>query len=205
MIQTGYLVRPVELLLRLVLNCEVEMLTPLEINRNKTNLRPANAGLSLTGLTHQQKEAVVEMVKQQIAGADMASFVIVTDSMRPIIKPGNTVVVKDWPAEKLIRGDIILYEEQHILYAHRLLYKTAKPQKYRKDAKEVMLVTKGDHSRTIDPPFPEEHLLGKVVTIEKKGRRIDLGVGPWRAFNWILAILSLIEALLFRIARKVIK
>ena len=153
-------------------------------------------------LTHQQKEAVVEMVKQQIAGANMASFVVVTDSMRPIIKPGDTVVVKDWPAEKLTRGDIILYEVQHILYAHRLLYKTAKrraqsAERKAQSAKEVMLVTKGDHSRTIDPPFLPERFLGKVIAIEKTGQRIDLGVGLWRAFNWILAICSLIEALLF--------
>lgn len=141
---------------------------------------------------------MVEMVKEGLIRREEAHFEVITESMKPLIKPGNNLVVKDWQAKKLIMGDIVLYQDQHTLYAHRLLYKRFR-------GKQITLITKGDYSRTIDPPFLSECFLGKVIAIEKTGQRIELGAGLWRAFSWILAIYSLTEALLFRIVRKVIK
>lgn len=137
------------------------------------------------------KEAITHLLREEITSGKEVSLKVAQGSMQPLINPGDRVVVKDCRAENLIPGDIILYEKEGTLYTHRFLYR-----------RELSLLTKGDNALFLDTPFPKEQLLGKVITIKKKSRTIDLRKRSWRIINSVLAILSLIEGLVLGIARK---
>ena len=143
-------------------------------------------------LNSQTKEAVAQLLREELASGKEVSLKVAQESMRPLIYSGNRVVVKGCRAEDLIFGDITLYERGGIFYTHRFLYQ-----------RRSSLLTKGDNALFFDTPFPEEQLLGKVIIVKKKFRTIDLGKRSWRVTNSVLAILSLIEGLMFGIARRI--
>lgn len=138
-------------------------------------------------LTDQQTEAVVDMVRDEIVHKGKVYLDVATDSMYPMIKSGDKVMVKDWPVEELRRGDILLYHNHHSIYTHRLLYKNS-------TATGIMLITKGDALKTFDSPFSPACFLGRVVAIQKRHRSINLQAPWWRMVNWVLAAFSLMEA-----------
>ncbi len=137
------------------------------------------------------KEAVAHLLREEITSGKEVSLKVAQESMRPLINPGDRVVVEGCRAENLIPGDIILYEKEGTLYTHRFLYR-----------RELFLLTKGDNALFLDTPFPKEQLLGKIITIKKKSRTINLRKRSWRIINSVLAILFLTEGLMFGIARR---
>ncbi|WP_297508600.1 signal peptidase I [Thermococcus sp.] len=90
--------------------------------------------------------------------------VILTDSMKPSINPGDLVITKPVDPSELRVGDVILYEV-HIggntyRITHRIVeIKTDPSGRY-------YLVTKGDNRKYADPwnVYPEQ-VLGKVVLV----------------------------------------
>jgi signal peptidase I len=142
-------------------------------------------------LDSQKTKAVVEIIKEKIALGEEHSLTVTSGSMRPLLKAGDKVVVKGCLAQRLSRGDIIIYEAGHLLYAHRFLYKQISNQ-------GTWLVAKGDCRRSMDLPFQSEFLLGRVIAIKKNQYRINLEKWHWQIINWVLAMLSLAEGYIFK-------
>ena len=138
------------------------------------------------------KEVVAHLLREEIASGEEVSLKVSQGSMRPLINPGDRVVVKGCRAEDLVLGDIILYEKEGTFYTHRFLYRRG-----------LSLLTKGDNALFLDASFSKEQLLGKVITIKKKSRTIDLRKRFWRIINSVLAIFSLMEGLIFGVARQI--
>jgi signal peptidase I len=140
--------------------------------------------------------AVVEIIREKIALGEEPFFTVTSGSMKPLFDSGDKVLVQGCSPQSLSRGDIIIYEEGHFLYAHRFLYKKLSD-------KGTWLVAKGDYRRTMDKPFSSEFLLGRVIAIKKKQQRINLENRRWQIINWIIAILSLAEGLVFKTIKRI--
>jgi RimJ/RimL family protein N-acetyltransferase/translation initiation factor IF-1 len=116
-------------------------------------------------------------------------------SMYPIIRPGDVVQVRpvEWTA--LRRGDILYYERECRLVAHRVMvpaFDDAAP-----------IIAKGDTLENFDPPILPEQLMGRVEALERGSRIISLvdrrarGVqrlaaelsGPYSSLFWKVAAL----------------
>lgn len=97
-------------------------------------------------------------------------------SMFPAIWPGDTLLVERISSAAVCEGDIVLFERDRRLFAHRV---TAR------DGDGVaMMVTRGDAMPMPDPPIGEDEFLGKIASILRNGKciapRRTLGV-PERA------------------------
>lgn len=85
--------------------------------------------------------------------------------MFPLIRNGDYVTIMPFDLENdLSRGDIILFEKEGQFCLHRFL----------KINNRHEIVTKGDNLPSFDPPIYTENILGKLVTIKRYNRVINL-------------------------------
>jgi hypothetical protein len=113
--------------------------------------------------------------------------------MAPLIGAGDEVVVERASADRLRRGDIVLYTACGALHTHRLLAR-------RRHGNATLLVTKGDASLDPDQPWGEEQLWGKVVAVRREDRTIDLEDVKWKAMSRLLGILAALQVAALRVA-----
>jgi len=108
------------------------------------------------------------------------------NSMSPFIRHGETLTVVPCSTNDLKFGDIILYStspnpNQSQKRIHRIMKKRVVNGK-------TLLFTKGDASRSLDPPIEPNQVLGKVSAI-KNGRWTLHLDQPWgKAINLTWAI-----------------
>jgi hypothetical protein len=96
-------------------------------------------------------------------------------SMHPTIRENETLIVEPASIAALSVGDIVLFRSGEKLTAHRLIGIDREPAGSSRSAEEYRptFITRGDACSVCDSPAGPEHLLGKVVAVERKGRRID--------------------------------
>ena len=143
-----------------------------------------------------QQNVVSDLIREEMAQGTPFCFRVISGSMAPLIAAGDEIVVEQAGADRLRRGDIVLYTVGGTFHTHRLLAR-------RRHGGATLLVTKGDAALNPDQPWREEQLLGKVVAIKKGDQTINLEGGKWRAMNRLLGVLSALQVAAFRAARRV--
>jgi len=106
------------------------------------------------------------------------------DSMLPSVWPGDLLTVRRQSFSEFRRGQIVLYErvagENAQLVAHRIVDCSG-------DRSGRQLITRGDSLRRNDAPVHEDQILGRVVSISRKGRPIGLDFTRSRRIAaWVL-------------------
>ena len=88
-------------------------------------------------------------------------------SMHPTIDDGEVITVEPIEASEVKKGDIILYRINEGVIAHRVvgIQKSGRA--------EDRLILRGDASRVPDRPVAPEQVLGKVVSVERRGRHVN--------------------------------
>jgi signal peptidase I len=104
-------------------------------------------------------------------------------SMHPTICNGDLITVQPIKASDIIVGDIILYRHKIKITVHRVMriFKRSEeksrsaPQdpQDRSSSETLQFSFRGDAAPVLDNPVGADQILGKVVWIERKGRRID--------------------------------
>jgi signal peptidase I len=89
-------------------------------------------------------------------------------SMHPTIKDGETVTIEPVETSDVKRGDIILYRRGLSVIAHRV------EAIRRRHGSVALFFLRGDASDSSDQPVRPEQVLGKVVSVQRGVRRIDL-------------------------------
>jgi len=92
-------------------------------------------------------------------------------SMVPAIFPGDVVSVRRASIEEISVGEAVLYSRSGRLFVHRVVDRTSAATGDRSG--ELRLITRGDRMRRDDFPVAPSELLGRVVAIERAGRRVD--------------------------------
>jgi signal peptidase I len=108
--------------------------------------------------------------------------------MHPAIKDGEIVMVKHIEPSKVKRGDIILYKACEVggsVIAHRVITVNKRKETV------TSFVLRGDASQTCDLPITPEQILGKVISVERAGRKIDLAGNRAKAL-WIVRLCALL-------------
>ena len=80
-------------------------------------------------------------------------------SMLPTLRPGDEVVVHPVTAEALEPGDWVVVRNAQGAFLHRYLGR-----------RDGAVVTKGDGHRALDPLWPSDAVLGRVVEAQRDGR-----------------------------------
>ena len=107
------------------------------------------------------------------------------DSMGPLIKEGDVIVVRPSTFEEIGIGDIAVFGVRGKLCAHRLIMKRAKGNRH-------VLVTKSDRTFTADAPFGHKNLFGKISHIQKNALTLNLESSFWVPLNRVLGLYHLI-------------
>ncbi len=96
-------------------------------------------------------------------------------SMVPSILPGDLVFIHRASLSDISPGEIVLFQQMGRFFVHRVVDRkvigdSSGPQ-------ESRLITRGDRLRDNDHPVSSSELLGRVVSIERDNRKIELPAG----------------------------
>ncbi len=105
-------------------------------------------------------------------------------SMYPTIKDGEMITIEPVVPSQVKRGDILLHHNGRGVIAHRVVRigrrkALLSPQN---SVLGTLFILRGDASSTCDGPVEADQVLGKVVSVERDGRLIDLG--GWKSMVW---------------------
>lgn len=88
--------------------------------------------------------------------------------MYPTIRDGEAVTVEPIRAREAKIGDILLYQTERGVIAHRVIGIEDEENEDR------VLILRGDSLAMCDAPVRAEQVLGRVIGVERKGRKVKL-------------------------------
>lgn len=95
-------------------------------------------------------------------------YVIVSESMKPVLSINDIVIVKKIDTNELKVGDIISFKDGNSIVTHRINEVVI-------DNNEKSFITKGDNNNTVDSDIISTNLIeGKVISIIPKLGKISL-------------------------------
>lgn len=153
-------------------------------------------------LEEEKREIAFCLLKEKVESGKILTLEVTSSySMSPFLSQGDTLSLISIKFQGLRRGDIIVYRTNEHLCVHRLIHKL------KKDNNCFALIAKGDNVYHFDQlPISKEQLVGKVISIRKNKRVIDLERTSWKIINYLLACISEAQAyvpLSLRFLRKV--
>jgi signal peptidase I len=87
-------------------------------------------------------------------------------SMHPLVRDGDILVVRPAELDEIKVGDVVLYRAPDAgIVAHRVVQKQTRGGR-------ALLVVRGDATGTPDPQVLWSQVLGRVASIERRGRTI---------------------------------
>jgi signal peptidase I len=93
-------------------------------------------------------------------------------SMVPSILPGDYVTIQRANAQEISPGEVVLFLRNGQLILHRVVDRKLAATTDRPG--ESWLITRGDRVLQDDPPVSSLELLGRVVSIERGSRKVEL-------------------------------
>jgi signal peptidase I len=100
-------------------------------------------------------------------------------SMYPLIYSGDYLFIEHRNIANLCIGDIVFFHSNSGAYVTHRLVKKSGPN---------AIITRGDNTRRFDRPVPAENIIGRVVRIEGRGRRLKLTGWPNFAYGYLVAL-----------------
>jgi len=146
---------------------------------------------SATGVSDDVK---VELATQVVRASGGLRFAALGSSMIPAIYPGDLLLVRRDPGERVRCGQVVLTRRDGQFYAHRVVREL-------QQGGERLWVTRGDALVDDDPPVSEHEVLGRVKAIVRRARRMDVAesTAPWRTcFRWCVRHSDTLAAFLLR-------
>jgi signal peptidase I len=93
-------------------------------------------------------------------------------SMVPFILPGDLVLIQRASLDEILPGQVVLFLQKGRLFVHRVVDRKVAVTAGRPEVS--CLITRGDRLRHEDPPVSSLELLGRMVSIERDTRKVEL-------------------------------
>jgi signal peptidase I len=116
------------------------------------------------------QSACCDLVVDVVRSAGSASLRAMGCSMLPAIRPGDVLAVERHNSDELQPGEIILYNRNGKLTAHRII-----------QVLDESLLTQGDSLPSRDLPVQFGEVVGRVIGICRNGRPVSLQRSPWQS------------------------
>jgi signal peptidase I len=124
-----------------------------------------------------------ELISDLLTDGYKVKFRAPGDSMYPTIRNGDVVTVMPIETASITIGDIILYRHKSGVTAHRVV-RTFKQNEEdsgsahqgsqdRSLSETLNFILRGDAAVVFDDPVSADQILGKLIFIEREGRRIN--------------------------------
>jgi signal peptidase len=140
-------------------------------------------------------EVLPELVKDILSKGVECRFQAKGHSMSPFIKDGDIVTISPLTRSSPGLGDVVAFNhpETGKLFVHRIVLK-----------KRDSYIVKGENAFEADGLIKKGNILGFVTRVERKGKKVLLGLGPERFLIAFLTRRGLLFPLLSPI-RKIIR
>jgi hypothetical protein len=139
-------------------------------------------------------QAIIGLSQDKTVLGDKFRLRVATSSMLPLLAPGDEITVKRLSLDELRFSDIVVYTKRDELYVHRLLLKG-------KCQGERYFIATADRGFRFEDRLAQESLLGKVITVHKPDRNIDLGLCSSRIKGLLSAVVSAYIGLVYESLR----
>ena len=130
---------------------------------------------------------VQQLLLDHMRAGGEAVFLVVSNSMRPLVHQGDEVMVERISSADLRCGDMVTLWNGKGYWTHRFLG-------WRMRGNTRVLITKGDACYTADPPVSPDQVIGKVAALQRKGRRLHSHRWPYAPFHALIGLLSRVQA-----------
>jgi signal peptidase I len=122
--------------------------------------------------------------------AGLLRLTVTSDSMRPLLRAGDRVVVQPIDPQALQPGDVIVVERGDEWITHRLV-----------TVDEHGWHTHGDNTRYGDEAASAAQIVGRVSAIERNNQTIDLRQPRWRMIDRRINRVQRVQLRVFAAAR----
>jgi len=126
---------------------------------------------------HVDDSDLMNLCQEILGKGSCLRFRALGGSMFPFIRPGDIITAKPITPENLTIGQVLFYYKDGNFFAHRLKEKSG----------NSLMITRGDNLPFNDNFITPSEVLGKIVMIERKGKKIDMESGLMRLVNWTIA------------------
>ncbi len=127
----------------------------------------AQGHLAMSGLSQVSSGTACSLVAESVRMCGAIRLPAVGTSMVPAIHPGDVLSIQPVDPKEISPGDIVVYAREQGLVVHRIVRISA-------NSSEPYLVTRGDRMLRDDRPILPGELLGRVASIERKNRRMNV-------------------------------
>ena len=123
-------------------------------------------------------QALIELIESVLSKGACFRFQVKGFSMAPFIMNNDVVIISSIDNSSIGFGQIVAFTNPRSgkLTIHRVLARN-----------NGVYLIKGDVIFEIDGCIPKENILGLITGIERRGRRVELGLGPEK---FIIGLLS---------------
>jgi signal peptidase I len=133
------------------------------------------------------------VARQVLSEGHVLKFCAQGSSMWPFIRPGDLLSIQP-ENSKLSIGDVVLaVQTDHRWLVHRIT-------QICQVEGSLAIVTRGDALAHTDPPVPVSQVLGRLESLERKGRTLDCSSPAVRMLVWIWRLSYPVS---YRLARKI--
>jgi signal peptidase I len=108
-----------------------------------------------------------EITGELLRRGSYVRFRAIGASMQPTIEDGELITVAPVAPESVKRGDILLYQNERGVFAHRVVGSV-------KGIAPLQYLLRGDAAVSYDPPVALEQILGRVVAVQRGNRSLAL-------------------------------
>jgi len=164
---------------------ELNEISKFRANRSssETLLKRSAPGAEWNGIWNDNNDLFSDMIEETLNRDHSIRFRAPGDSMYPTICDGDVVTVMPIDIASITIGDIILYRHRSGVTAHRVMRilkrseensrSAPKDSQNRSLSETLEFVFRGDAAINDDAPVNSQQILGKLVSLERNGRRID--------------------------------
>jgi len=125
--------------------------------------------------TTPETQARLELSAEVLQKGERLKLQVNGSSMLPSLFPGDVLTFRRCAPEEIVVGDIVLFMREGRCFVHRVAERMA-------GGASARLRTRGDALPSCDAPLVETEVLGRLATVERRGRRLPPpSLGPVRS------------------------
>ena len=167
------------------MNLELNTLSKIRAKRSSSETLDKRSApdAEWNGLWIDNTDLFSELLEETLNRGHSVRFPAPGDSMYPTICNGDIITVTPLEASSVTNGDIILYQHKSGVTVHRVMRILKRSGKNSRSApkgpqdrslsEKLQFFLLGDAAIKYDDPICADQILGKVVSLERNGRRID--------------------------------
>ena len=119
---------------------------------------------------------LADLLRQSLQQGQAPQLEVTSNSMAPLLRQGDKVIIEAVTPEQLTRGDVITLVSQKAITT-QLFWGIDPSQATRR------LLTRGDRPLIFDEPWPLEAIIGRMVARCRQGKELSLDSGSGRWLN----------------------